>query len=268
MLAINEIYNMDCIEGMKEIGDKTISLILCDLPYGVTARNKWDIQIDPVQLWEQYERIIKDNGVIVLFGSGMFTSKMMETGAKLWKYNLVWQKTSPTGFYNARRAPLRSHEDIMVFYKKQPTYNPQKTYNHKRKVSTAEHKRNCEKSLCYNEAKKMKTYDSTERFPTSVLTFKTDKQHCSIHPTQKPVELLRWLIRTYTNEGDLVLDNACGSGSTCVAAAMERRNYIGIDNGICEKQRKEYQGKAWAEIAKERVAQFLVKKEVEENAGF
>ena len=254
MLAINEIYNADCLEAMKEIDDKSVDLVLCDPPYGATARNKWDVMIDPAQLWKEYERIIKDSGAIIVFGSGMFTAQMMQAGSKLWRYNLIWQKTTPTGFYNARRCPLRTHEDIMVFYKKQPTYNPQKTYGHRRKVSTAEHKRNCEQSLCYNQAKST-TYDSTERFPTSVLTFKTDKQRCSLHQTQKPVELLRWLIRTYTNPGDLVLDNACGSGSTCVAAVLENRNYIGMDNGTCDKRKGQHYGKPWAEIAKTRIAE-------------
>lgn len=256
MLDINEIYNRDCLEAMKDIDSKTVDLILCDLPYEATARNDWDTIIDPALLWEQYERIIKDNGAVVLFGSGMFTARMMQAGAKMWRYNLIWQKTTPTGFYNARRCPLRTHEDIMVFYKRQPVYNPQKTTGHRRKVSTAEHKRNCEQSLCYNQAKAT-TYDSTERFPVSVLTFKTDKQRCSLHPTQKPVELLRYLIRTYTNEGALVLDNACGSGSSCVAAALEKRNYIGIDNGICRKEKSEYYGKPWAEVAKRRVEEVL-----------
>ncbi len=257
MLAINEVYNADCMEAMKEIDDKSVDLILCDLPYGVTARNQWDIQIDPVQLWEQYERIIKDNGVIVLFGTGMFTAEMMKSGAKMWRYNLIWHKTNPTGFFNARRCPLRAHEDIMVFYKKQPTYNPQKTHGHRRKVATAEHKKKCKQSLCYNDVKNTKTYDSTERFPISVLEFKKDKQRISLHPTQKPVELLRWIIRTYTNESDLVLDNACGSGSACVAAALENRNYIGIDNGVCETEKSEHFGRPWAEIAKARIIETM-----------
>jgi site-specific DNA-methyltransferase (adenine-specific) len=253
-LRENEIYNADSIEAMRRIEDKSIDLILCDLPYGITARNTWDTPIDPRLLWEQYRRIIKDDGAVVLFGSGMFTATMMQAGASMWRYNLVWRKTTPTGFYNAKRCPLRAHEDIMVFYRKQPTYNPQKSHGHPRKVSTAKHKRNSEKSLCYNEAKAT-TYDSTERFPTSVITFSTDKQRCSLHPTQKPVELLRWLIRTYTNEGDLVLDNACGSGSTCVAAALEKRNYIGIDNGVCEQAQSPFYGIPWAEISKKRLAQ-------------
>lgn len=140
----------------------------------------------------------------------------------------------------------------MVFYKKQPTYHPQKTCGHVRKTSTARQKSACESSLCYGIAKKLKDYDSTERFPTSVLKFKTDKQRCSLHPTQKPVALLRWIIRTYTDEGDLVLDNACGSGSTCVAAKVEKRDFIGIDNGICEKERSQYKGIPWAVIAERR----------------
>ena len=254
MLEKNKIYNRDCLDAMRDIDDKTVDLILCDLPYGITARNVWDEQIDTVQLWTQYRRIIKDNGVIILFGSGMFTADMMRAGAEMWRYNLIWAKTQPTGFYNARRCPLRAHEDIMIFYKKQPVYNPQKTYGHKRKVATAEHKKNCVQSLCYQQHKKTKTYDSTERFPTSILTYKKDKQNCSMHPTQKPVDLLRWLIRTYTNVGDLVLDNACGSGSSCVAAVLEDRKYIGIDNGFCENPKSEYHGQPWAEIAKNRIS--------------
>ncbi len=254
MLERNHFYNMDSIEGMKQIPDKYIDLILCDLPYGVTARNRWDCPINPDQLWEQYRRIIKDTGAIVLFGSGMFTAKMMQAGEDMYRYSLIWEKTEPTGFYNAGRMPLRSHEDIMVFYRKQPAYHPQKTTGHKRKTATARQKQSCERSLCYGTVQKLKDYDSTERFPTSVLKFKTDKQRCNLHPTQKPVALLRWIIRTYTDEGDLVLDNACGSGSTCEAAKEEGRDFIGIDNGICEKERSQYKGMPWVEIAEKRIA--------------
>lgn len=251
-LLQNEIYSMDCLEGMKHIEDKSIDMILCDLPYGVTARNEWDVPVDRTRLWEQYRRIIKDDGAVVLFGSGMFTATMMQAGESMWRYNLIWRKTTPTGFLNAKCCPLRVHEDIMVFYKKQPTYNPQKTYGHEKKVSTANHKRNSEKSLCYNEVKDT-TYDSTERYPVSVLEFKTDKQRECLHPTQKPIELLRWLIRTYTNPGELVLDNACGSGSTCVAAVLEGRSYIGIDNGFCNKIESEHYMHPWASVAKARI---------------
>ena len=138
MLEINRIYNEDCLEGMKKIDDKSIDCIIADLPYGQTSRNKWDSVIPFKPLWEQYERIIKDNGAIILFANGMFTADLMQSNRKLWKYNLIWEKTQPTGFLNAKKMPLRSHEDICIFYKKLPTYNPQKTTGHPRKVSKAD----------------------------------------------------------------------------------------------------------------------------------
>lgn len=174
-MELNKIYNLDCLIGMKGIADKSIDMILCDLPYGQTARNKWDVVIPFDALWAEYKRIIKDCGAIVLFASGMFTANLMQSNPKMWRYNLVWQKTTPTGFLNANRMPLRGHEDICVFYKKLPTYNPQKTQGHSRKVSTATHKRFCKKSTNYGDYEN-RSYDSTERYPTSVLTFQTDKQ--------------------------------------------------------------------------------------------
>lgn len=139
MLEINKIYNEDCLEGMKKIDDKSVDTIITDLPYGQTSRNKWDSVIPFEPLWEQYERVIKDNGTIILFANGMFTADLMHSNRKLWKYNLIWQKTQPTGFLNAKKMPLRSHEDICIFYKKPPTYNPQMTDGHERKVSKAAH---------------------------------------------------------------------------------------------------------------------------------
>lgn len=223
-----KLYQGDCLEVMKQIQAKSINMILCDLPYGITARNKWDVVIPFDKLWEQYNRIIKDNGAIVLFGSGMFTSSLMQSNQKMWRYNLIWHKTTPTGFLNANRMPLRAHEDIVVFYKSLPVYNPQKTTGHKRKVSKAEHKINSKKTEDYGEHG-LTTYDSTERYPTSVLTFSTDKQKVALHPTQKPVALLEWLIKTYTNEGEIVLDNCMGSGPTGVACLNTNRNFIGIE---------------------------------------
>lgn len=221
------LWHGDCLNLMPYIPNESINLILCDLPYGITA-NKWDSIIPLDQLWSEYERIIKPNGAIVLFGSGMFTAKMMLSNPKLWRYNLIWQKTTPTGFLNAKRMFLRSHEDIMVFYKKQPTYNPQKTFGHQRKVSSVQHKSNCNQTENYY-THGFTNYDSTERYPKSVLTFKTDKQKSALHPTQKPVDLLKYLIMTYTNEGEKVLDNCMGSGSTGVACANTGREFIGIE---------------------------------------
>lgn len=224
-----ELILGNCLKVMPKFADKSIDMILCDLPYGETARNKWDVCLPFDLLWKEYERIIKDDGAIILFANGMFTAELMTSNKKLWRYNLVWEKTQPTGFLNARRMPLRSHEDICVFYKRLPTYNPQKTTGHERKVSSASSKRNCKKSTNYGEAG-LVSYDSTERYPRSVLKFSKDIQHAALHPTQKPVALLEWLIRSYTNEDDTVLDNCMGSGSTGVACLNTRRRFIGIEN--------------------------------------
>lgn len=225
MIAINKIYNEDCLAGMQKINDKSIDLICTDLPYGQTARNKWDSVIPFEPLWEQYERIIKDNGAIILFGNGMFTADLMQSNRKLWRYNIIWEKTQPSGHLNANKMPLRKHEDICVFYKKLPTYHPQKTSGHPRKVSKTEHKRNSKKSTDYGEYDFV-SYDSTERYPTSIWKFSKDTQKSALHPTQKPVALIEEIIKTYTNLGDLVLDSAAGSCTTAVAAINTGRNYI------------------------------------------
>lgn len=227
-MEVNKIYEGDCLEIMKDIPDRSIDMILCDLPFGQTARNKWDSVIPFDLLWEQYERVIKDNGAIVLFANGMFTADLMESNRKMWRYNLIWEKTQPTGFLNAKKMPLRSHEDICIFYKKLPIYNPQKTTGHPRKVSKAEHKINCKETTDYGEYG-LVTYDSTERYPKSVWKFAKDTQKSALHPTQKSLELVKCLIRTYSNPGDLILDNCIGSGTTAVAAIQEKRNYIGIE---------------------------------------
>ena len=213
---------------MKEIPNKSIDLICTDLPYGQTARNKWDVIIPFDELWEQYNRIIKDNGAIILFGNGMFTAKLMMSNPSMWRYNLIWKKTQPTGFLNANKMPLRNHEDICIFYKNLPTYNPQKTTGHKRKVSKAEHKTNCKETTDYGEHK-LTTYDSTERYPKSVWTFPKDSQKSAIHPTQKPVALIEEIIKTYSNKGDTVLDSCAGSCTTAIAAINTGRNYICIE---------------------------------------
>ena len=250
-LEINQIYNTDTIQGMRRIVPESIDLIFCDLPYGITARNKWDSEIPPQKLWEQYERIIKPNGAIVLFGSGMFAAKMILSNPTLYRYSLVWQKTTPTGFLNAKKMPLRIHEDIMVFYKKPPTYNPQKTFGHKPVHSYTKHTSDGNN---YNETKRGITGGgSTERYPTSVLTFATDKQKSSIHNTQKPLELCRYIVRTYSNEGEVVLDNCCGSGTIPLAAKIEGRSYIGIDNGVCENPKSNYNMWYWADVSRDRI---------------
>lgn len=226
---INKINFGDCLELMNDIPDESVDMVLCDLPYGVT-KNKWDSVINLTRLWLQYERVIKPNGAIILTGQDKFSARLMLSNERLHRYNLIWEKTSPTGHLNAKKMPLRNHEDILVFYKNLPTYNPQKTTGHERKVSTAAHKRNSKKTTNYGEHG-LTTYDSTERFPKSVLKFATDKQKSAIHPTQKPVALFEYLIKTYTNEGEIVLDNCSGSGTTAIACIPINRNYICIENG-------------------------------------
>lgn len=217
----------DCLERMGDIPDKSIDMILCDMPYG-TTRNKWDVVLPLDRLWFIYKRIIKDNGAVVLFSQEPFTSTLINSQPELFRYELIWHKTQATGFLNANRMPLRAHENILLFYKKLPTYNPQKTHGNKRKVSTSAHKRNSKKTSNYGEYKAY-TYDSTDRYPTSVLQFSTDKQKSALHPSQKPVALLEYLINTYTNEGETVLDNCMGSGSTGVACVNTGRRFIGIE---------------------------------------
>jgi DNA modification methylase len=217
----------DCLELMDYIYDESIDLILCDLPYGVT-KNKWDSIIDLEKLWQHYERIIKPNGAIILFRQDKFSARLMLSNEKLHRYNLVWEKTTPTGHLNAKKMPLRSHEDILIFYKKLPTYNPQKTTGHERKVSTAHHKRDSKRTTNYGKHG-LTTYDSTERYPKSVLKFSTDKQKGVFHPTQKPVELCKYLIKTFSNTGDIVLDNCAGSGTTGVACLETDRRFILIE---------------------------------------
>lgn len=225
MLEINKIYNEDCLEGMKKIDDKSIDMILCDLPYG-TTQCKWDTIIPFEPLWKQYERIIKDNGAIVLFGSEPFSSQLRLSNLKLYKYDWIWDKVKGTGFLNAKRQPMRNHEIISVFYKKQCLYNPQKTTGHNRKQS---YRSKDLQTDVYGEMKNDYTYDSTERYPRSIQVFSTDTQNSSLHPTQKPVALCEYLIKTYTNEGDLILDNCMGSGTTAIAAINTNRNFIGFE---------------------------------------
>lgn len=237
MISI-DLKQGDCLELMKSIEDKSIDLILCDLPYGMT-RNKWDSVLDLELLWEQYNRIIKEHGAILLFAQTPFDKVLGVSNLKDLRYEIIWQKTAPTGFLNAKKMPMKAHENILVFYKKLPTYNLQKTQGHTRKVASTESRAKSierqklkvdNKDSNYNFYGESSTgYDSTERYPLSVQVFAKDQQKENYHPTQKPVALLEWLIRTYTNEGDLVLDNCMGSGSTGVACVNTNRDFIGIE---------------------------------------
>lgn len=225
----------DCLELMQSIPDKSVDMILCDLPYGVLNKGnkhaQWDRIIPFEPLWAQYERIIKDRGAIVLFGFGMFTAKLMLSNEKLWRYNLVWDKRRATGFLNANRMPLRYHEDILVFYKSLPVYNPQmEDLNGRERNHPQGHGDHKEKNQCYGNVKRINPTYEDKKHPRSIIAIPAI--HCSegqSHPTQKPVALLEYLIKTYTNEGELVLDNTMGSGSTGVACVNTGRDFIGIE---------------------------------------
>ena len=224
----------DCLERMKEIPDGSIDMILCDLPYGVLNKNnpdaKWDCILPFDKLWNEYDRVIKDNGAIVLFGQGMFTAKMMISNIGLWRYNLIWDKNAKTGFLNASRMPLRQHEDIMVFYKRLPIYNPQMIKSNPYERNHGKGKNNKSVNQCYGTFISTPTIMSDYKYPTSII--KIPKDHLFgkfYHPTPKSVNLLEYLIKTYTNENNLVLDNTMGSGSTGVACINTNRKFIGIE---------------------------------------
>lgn len=228
-----QLIHGDCLVEMQNIPDKSVDCILCDLPYGqLNKGNKhaaWDVVIPFEPLWKQYKRIIKDNGAIVLFAQGMFTTQLMMSNPKMWRYNLIWQKGGRcSGFLNVKRQPLREHEDICVFYKKQPTYNPQmvKCLPHQRNHSRGKMEKE-QTNRCYGKFGKAEDIITDLKYPRSILNFA--RPHLPIHPTEKPVALMEYLIKTYTNDGDLVLDNCMGSGSCGVAAVNTNRKFIGIE---------------------------------------
>lgn len=229
---------------MDKIADKSVDMILCDLPYG-TTRCKWDSLINLDRLWKHYKRIIKPSGAIVLFAQAPFDKVLAMSNIKEFRYEWIWEKTQGTGHLNANEMPMKCHENLLVFYKKLPVYNPQKTTGHKRKVATAHHKRNCSTGDIYGACANFSDYDSTERYPRSVLLFPSDKQKENYHSTQKPVALCEYMIKTYTNEGGVVLDNCSGSGTTAIACINTNRNFICI-----EKEEK------YVDISRERVRAF------------
>ncbi len=227
---IQQIFNDDCLSVLPLIESKSIDMILCDLPYGKTAC-KWDIILAFDRLFNEYDRVIKNTGVIALFGMGTFSVDLINAYRHNYRYSLIWEKTTAVGFLNANKMPLRNHEDILIFYKQLPTYNPQMS-----KGKPYIKKSSAVGSNCYDHKPKIDlSISNGDRFPTSVLKFKSatgNNQHDktkSKHPTQKPVELLEYLIKTYSNEGDLILDNCAGSGSTGVACQNSKRQYILIE---------------------------------------
>jgi len=226
-MNINVIYNGDCLELMPRlVEDKSIDMIFADLPYG-TTKCKWDSVIDLPKLWSEYERVIKDNGVILLFAQSPFDKVLGASNLKLLKYEWIWEKTQATGHLNAKKMPMKAHENILVFYKKLPTYNPQKTNGHKPINSYTKYIKTQNNTELYGEMKReISGGGETDRYPRSVITFASDKQKSCLHPTQKPLSLVEYMIKTYTNPFDLVLDNTCGSGTTGVAAKKLNRQFI------------------------------------------
>jgi len=254
MITIDLRYG-DTIEQMKLIPNKSINLICCDLPYGTTAC-PWDVIIPFDQLWEQYERIINDNGAIVLFGKQPFTTDLINSNRRLFKYELIWEKDKPNNFALANKQPMCYHENILVFYKKQPTYNKQMIeregkgvwrYNfdisHDNRTIHGTNKK-------YQGKKNKSNYDIKLKNPKSILYYDTGKRQQLLHPTQKPISLIEWIINTYTNEYDVVLDNTYGSCTAGVACIITNRNFIGIENN-----------KNYFDISTVRITEMLKQKE-------
>lgn len=223
-----KLWHGDCLELMKDIPDGSVDMILADLPYGTTAC-KWDTVIPFNPLWKQYNRIIKDNGAIVLFGQEPFSSNLRSSNFKLYRYDWIWEKDNHTNFLNIKKQPGKRHELISVFYKKQPTYNPQMWEGKENHSVGKQVGKMVEREYLGNKYEIKEAKKSNLKYPISILRFKGEGRGKAIHPTQKPVELCEYLIKTYTNEGETVLDNTMGSGTTGVACINTHRNFIGIE---------------------------------------
>jgi len=266
----NKVIQGDCLDIMRSFPDNSVDMVLCDLPYG-TTQNKWDSVIDLDRLWREYERIVKENGAIVLTSQGIFTAKLILSNEKLFKYKIVWIKSKPTNFLNAKKQPLRKHEDVCVFYNKQPTYNPQMSKGEAYDKGV----RKDQFTGSYGDFKPRHVKSSGMRYPNDVVFYeeqliddfvyvKTAESEGKVfHPTQKPVELGRYLIRTFTNPGDVVLDNACGSGSFLISAIMENRNFIGIEKNEDVLLHK-VDPIDYIKVCTDRIEDALKKKEIEE----
>lgn len=247
-MDLDRIYNTDCLQGMRDIPDQSIDAIICDLPYG-TTRNAWDSVIPLQPLWKEYERIVKDRGAIVLFSQMPFSAILVASNPRLFKYEWIWQKENATGFLNCHFAPLKVHENILVFSKSasafvrdksnamnyHPQMRPGKAYSAKQGAPTTSY------DIAHMREPVMIHYKA-ERYPLDVIKFNRDTNR--LHPTQKPVDLVRYLIRTYTESGGVILDNCMGSGTTAIAAMHEHRHFIGFETD-----------KKYYEIAQQRIAQ-------------
>jgi len=232
-----ELWLGDCLDVLPHLSDKSVDLVLADLPYG-TTNCRWDSPIPLDRLWVEYRRVCR--GAILLFGQLPFSSILGASNPAMLRYDWVWEKSNPTGHLNAKKSPMRAHESILVFYERQPTYNPIMTSGHKRKTAT---KRKDVTALYGQQNFDAISYDSTKRYPRSVLRFPSDKQRSNLHPTQKPLALCEYMVRTYTHPGDVVLDNVMGSGTTGVAAVRWARKFIGIESDP-----------QWFDVARNRIA--------------
>lgn len=254
---MTQLLHGDCLELLKNIPDGIVDAVICDPPYSVLAKSnphaQWDNEIDMNLLWPELWRVCKPNAAVVLFGQGMFTAKVMMSQPKYWRYNLIWDKCRATGFLNVKKMPLRYHEDIMVFYRQLPTYNPQmEDLNGREKNHPQGHGNHNESNRCYGKIKRITPQIYDKKHPRSIIAI--PREHvCNselTHPTMKPILIMEWLIKSYTNEGETVLDMCCGSGSTGVACVNTNRDFIGmelteeyfeiakkrIDNAIRDKQ--------------------------------
>lgn len=223
-----ELVQADCIEAMLQLEPGSVDMLFTDLPYG-TTNCKWDTPINLSDFWAAANRAVKPGGAKVLFAQAPFDKVLAVSNLKEFRYEWIWEKNEATRHLNAKRMPMKAHENILAFYDRLPTYNPQMTHGHKRKVSTAQHRRNCKHGEMYGKYKNV-SYDSTDRYPRDVLRGPTDKRRSNLHPTQKPVWLCEQMVLTYTDAGQTVLDCCMGSGSIGEACQRSGRRYIGIDN--------------------------------------
>lgn len=241
-MRMNIVYNEECIQGLKKLPENSINLVLTDPPYNKTNRNEWDKPIDLKEWWVEIKRVLKENGCIIITASQPFTTDLINSNRNWFRYTLVWDKVNVSNPLNAKIMPLVYHEDICVFYKNKPTYNPQKT--------NPENKRKWKQyasSTNFGEVNSGKEGFVEGKYPRSILVFSNAKRN-GLHPTQKPIELFKWLIKTYSNEGDIVLDTFIGSGTTAVACKELNRNFIGFEVN-----------KKYCDITNERLQQNIIK---------
>jgi site-specific DNA-methyltransferase (adenine-specific) len=239
-MEVNKIYNEDCLETLKRLPDSSIDLMLTDPPYNVT-RNEWDKPIDLDVLWLEWHRVVKPNGAIVITSQQPFTTDLINSNRKYFRYDLIWEKSRCTGFLNANKMPMRSHEHILVFYKELPIFNPQKTKGNPNHISNGKISSKG-KNNNYGKFEQLARFRTEDKFPKSVIYFEQNDPNVIIHPTQKSLDLFRWLVLSYSNENDLVFDGYMGSGTTAMACIEENRRFLGSELN------KEYYDKATKRI--------------------